>query len=158
MRKMPQTGPNASCSSDFVFLDRRVSIFLLCTLENITSGAPANLSESARRQSQILDTQVALRAFEIAEIVAQLTNDLSHDTLLAALRKLFQPTAESFLFDLNIWIVGFERDLTELRSIEVLHSCQIDHAPYQKCPKTLLVWNIWGVSGQRETPPAYAPG
>ena len=73
-----------------------------------------------RRKSQNLDTQVALCAFEIAEIAAQLTNDLSHDSLLAAIRKLFQPTAKSFLFDLDIWNVGFERDLTELRSFEVL--------------------------------------
>ena len=28
--------------------------------------------------------------------------------------------------------------------------------PTKKCPKTLLVWNIWGVSGQRGTPCARA--
>ena len=41
-KNAPNKGPNASCPSDFVFLDRRVSIVLLYTLENITSEAPAN--------------------------------------------------------------------------------------------------------------------
>ena len=49
-KKCPK-GPNASCSSALVFLDRRVSIFWLCSLENITSEAPAKLSKSARRKS-----------------------------------------------------------------------------------------------------------
>ena len=81
---------------------------------------PLRIRASQRyEKSQILDTQVALLAFEISEIAAQLTKDLSQDTLLAALCKLFLLTAESFRFALDIWIVGFERDLTELRSVEV---------------------------------------
>ena len=139
------------------FLIAEFRFFWLCSLENITSEAPAKLSKSARRKVPNSGYSSRTAHFSKWKIAAQLTNDLSQETLLAARRKLFQRTAESFLFDLDIWIVGFERDLTELRSVEVLHSCQIDRGPYQKCPKTLLVWNIWGVSGQRETPPAYAP-
>ena len=71
---------------------------------------------------KILNTKVALRAFEIAAIAAQLTSDLSREPLLAALRGLFLPTGESFLFALDISITGLERDWTELRSFEVLHS------------------------------------
>ena len=70
---------------------------------------------------KILNTKVALRAFEIAAIAAQLTSDLSQEPFLAALRGLFLPTGESFLFALDILIDGFERDWTELRSFEVLH-------------------------------------
>ena len=62
---------------------------------------------------KILNTRVALRAFEIAAIAAQLTSDLSQEPLLAALRGLFFPTGESFLFALDISITGFERDWTE---------------------------------------------
>ena len=139
------------------FLIAEFRFFWLCSLENITSEAPAKLSKSARRKVPNSGYSSRTAHFSKWKIAAQLTNDLSQETLLAARRKLFQRTAESFLFDVDIWIVGFERDLTELQSVEVLHSCQIDRGPYQKCPKTLLVWNIWGVSGQRETPPAYAP-
>ena len=102
-------------------------------------------------KSQILNTQVALHAFDIAEIAAQLTNDVSQEPLLAALRdrqlRVFSST----------WIFGLDRDLTELQSVEVLHSCQIDRAHYLKLPKTLHVWKIWGISGQRETSPPPAP-
>ena len=70
---------------------------------------------------KILNTKVSLRAFEIAAITAQITSDLSQEPLLAALRGLFLPTGESFLFALDISITGFERDGTELRSFEVLH-------------------------------------
>ena len=83
--------------------------FLLCTLENITSEAPANLSKSAwRKVSNNSRYSSHAVCFWNCEIAAQLTNDLSQEILLAAHRKLFQPTAESFLFDLDIWIVGFE--------------------------------------------------
>ena len=70
---------------------------------------------------KILNTKVALRAFEIAAIAAQLTSDLSQEPLLAALCGLFLPTGESFLFALDISITGFEQNWTELRSFEVLH-------------------------------------
>ena len=61
---------------------------------------------------KIHNTKVALHAFEIAAIAAQLTSDLSQEPLLAALRGLFLPTGESFLFALDISIDGFERDWT----------------------------------------------
>ena len=63
-------------------------------------------------KSQNLNTKVALRAFEIAAIAAQLTSDLSREPLLAALRGLFLPTGESFLFALDISIDGFELRLS----------------------------------------------
>ena len=151
MRKNAPKARPAPAISFFLIAEFRFC--WLYSLENITSEAPAKLSKSARRKVSNSGYSSCTVRFRNCEIAAQLTNDLSQETLLAARRNVFQPTAESFLFDLDIWIVGFQRDLTELRSIEVLHSCQIDRAPYQKCPKTLLVWNIWGVSGQRDPPP-----
>ena len=59
---------------------------------------------------KILNTKVALRAFEIAAIAAQLTSDLSQEPLLIALHGLFLPTGESFLFALDISITEFEQD------------------------------------------------
>ena len=61
---------------------------------------------------KILNTKVALSAFEIATIVARLTSDLSQEPLLAALRGLFLPTGETFLFVLDTLITGFEIGLS----------------------------------------------
>ena len=63
---------------------------------------------------KIINTKVALRAFEIAAIAAQLTSHLSQEPFLAALRGLFLPTGEGFLFALDISITGFERDGAKL--------------------------------------------
>ena len=91
--------------------------FFRCVLLTISTVKPVQIRVNQRDESlKILNTKVALRAFEIAAIAGQLTSDLSQEPLLAALRGLFLRTGESFLFALE-----FEQDWTELRSFEVLH-------------------------------------
>ena len=56
-------------------------------------------------------------AFEFVDIVAQLTNDVGQEPL-----HYFGRQRRVFLFDLDIWIVGLQGDLTDLLSVEGLHS------------------------------------